>query len=97
MLCRIRPLLPREEGNSKPNKKGISTTNNNNKSGVNLSLKLASQHKLKISSETYQRDLVFNFDRILEPSEGQEAVSEEVSHLVTSCLDGFNVCIMAYG
>ena len=39
----------------------------------------------------------FFFDRVFDPSESQESVAEEVQNLVTSCLDGFNVCIMAYG
>jgi len=41
--------------------------------------------------------LTFKFDKVFDPSDTQEQVAEEVENLVTSCLDGFNVCIMAYG
>lgn len=39
----------------------------------------------------------FDFDCVFGPDSTQEQVFEEVQHLVTSVLDGFNVCIMAYG
>lgn len=44
-----------------------------------------------------EQSTTYKFDRIFDPSDAQPAVYEEVQHLVTSCLDGFNVCIMAYG
>jgi kinesin family protein C1 len=44
-----------------------------------------------------QKEHPFQFDRVFEPNINQHEVSEEVSHLVLSSLDGFNVCIMAYG
>ena len=31
------------------------------------------------------------------PVDGQEAVFEDVSHVVQSAVDGYNVCIFAYG
>jgi kinesin family member C2/C3 len=50
-----------------------------------------------VQNEHTQREQKYTFDRVFDPSEGQEAVAEEVQQLVTSCLDGYNVCIMAYG
>lgn len=44
-----------------------------------------------------KQDLIFKFDRVFDPSDSQDQVQEEVEHLVTSCLDGYNVCILAYG
>ncbi|EPS72260.1 hypothetical protein M569_02493, partial [Genlisea aurea] len=39
----------------------------------------------------------FKFDHVFRPEVSQDAVFEETLPLVTSVLDGFNVCIFAYG
>jgi kinesin family member C2/C3 len=40
---------------------------------------------------------IFKFDSVFSPGEDQEKVFEKTAPLVTSVLDGFNVCIFAYG
>ena len=39
----------------------------------------------------------FDFDRVFGPEVQQAGIFEDVSQLVTSALDGYNVCIFAYG
>ncbi len=39
----------------------------------------------------------YSFDRTLPPQTTQEGVFEEVSQLVQSALDGYNVCLFSYG
>jgi len=39
----------------------------------------------------------FEFDRVFNPADDQEAVFDDTEPLITSCVDGYNVAIIAYG
>ena len=39
----------------------------------------------------------FKFDRVFNDGDSQETVYDEVEDVVRSALDGYNVCIFAYG
>eukprot|EP00056_Hartaetosiga_gracilis_P002884 m.57531 g.57531 ORF g.57531 m.57531 type:complete len:1069 (+) comp11236_c0_seq1:97-3303(+) len=40
---------------------------------------------------------LFEFDQAYNPSTTQERVYEDTSPIITSCVDGYNVCFLAYG
>lgn len=45
----------------------------------------------KLKSSTY------SYDAVYEPGSSQESVFGDVEPVVTSAMDGYNVCIFAYG
>ncbi|XP_034528669.1 kinesin-like protein KIFC3 isoform X3 [Ailuropoda melanoleuca] len=43
------------------------------------------------------KPVTFELDKVFSPRASQQDVFQEVQALITSCIDGFNVCIFAYG
>ncbi|EFJ44338.1 Kif3C type kinesin-like protein [Volvox carteri f. nagariensis] len=82
VLCRVRPLLEKER-----------TAGGEG----HMPVKVTSEEALRVAAMDNKAEKDFEFDRVLAPDEGQDKLYDEVSALITSVLDGFNVAIMAYG
>ncbi|VFQ69089.1 unnamed protein product [Cuscuta campestris] len=81
VFCRCRPLNPDEVAN------GSSSV---------VDFDLSHENEIQIVSSDSSRKQ-FRFDHVFKPDDGQEAVFVETMPMVTSVLDGYNVCIFAYG
>ncbi|XP_068926671.1 kinesin-like protein KIF25 [Petaurus breviceps papuanus] len=92
--CRIRPLLPFD-------------TESGDAAFQNRSISLSEKVVHATDDETvlvrYSRpghplfNKTFQFERVYSPLESQKTVFGDVCPLLTSLLDGYNVCIMTYG
>ncbi|XP_054462025.1 kinesin-like protein KIFC1 [Anoplopoma fimbria] len=87
VFCRVRPLV--EGGLSKHIQLPVS----DNKT---ITLAKTEESHTGKAADT-QKNYNFNFDRVFGPQSSQQEVFEEISLLVQSALDGYNVCCFAYG
>uniref|UniRef100_A0A8C2X2L4 Kinesin-like protein n=1 Tax=Cyclopterus lumpus TaxID=8103 RepID=A0A8C2X2L4_CYCLU len=87
VFCRVRPLV--EGGLSKH----IQLAASDNKT---ITLAKTEESHTGKTADT-QKNYNFNFDRVFGPQSLQQEVFEEISLLVQSALDGYNVCCFAYG
>lgn len=60
-----------------------------------VAVKFPSNQEIQAMSQTGEK--TFLFDRVFDPSSSQREVFDDTLPLITSCVDGYNVCIMAYG
>ncbi|CAL2269188.1 unnamed protein product [Prunus armeniaca] len=81
VFCRCRPLNPNE----------ISTGSS---SVIEFESSLDNELQVICSDSSKKQ---FKFDHVFRPEDNQEAVFAQTKPIVTSVLDGFNVCIFAYG
>uniref|UniRef100_A0A4W5PW00 Kinesin-like protein n=1 Tax=Hucho hucho TaxID=62062 RepID=A0A4W5PW00_9TELE len=87
VFCRVRPL---QTGGQIDH---IQLPAHDNKA---LTLAKTEESHIGRSGDT-QKSYNFSFDRVFGPSIPQKDVFEEISLLVQSALDGYNVCCFAYG
>ncbi|KAL9691694.1 hypothetical protein QQ045_012120 [Rhodiola kirilowii] len=81
VFCRCRPLHPSEVGNG---------------STAVIEYDSCLENELQvICSDSSKKQ--FKFDHVFKPEDSQEAVFSQTSRVVTSVMDGYNVCIFAYG
>ncbi|CAL4893418.1 unnamed protein product [Urochloa decumbens] len=81
VFCRCRPL------NSDEVTRGCSSV---------VEIKASQETNLQFISSGKERK-TFTFDRVFGPEDNQEAVFSETVPVVRSVMEGFNVCIFAYG
>uniref|UniRef100_A0A7N0T4M1 Kinesin-like protein n=1 Tax=Kalanchoe fedtschenkoi TaxID=63787 RepID=A0A7N0T4M1_KALFE len=81
VFCRCRPLHPSEVGNG---------------STAVIEYDSCPENELQVICSDSSKKL-FKFDHVFKPEDSQEAVFSQTSPVVTSVMDGYNVCIFAYG
>lgn len=91
VFCRVRPALPSEPGSQAAQIKFPDTGTDSKEVEV-----LGPEEKSSLGNVT-TRNNAFSFDRVFTPESVNEDVFAEISQLVQSALDGYNVCIFCYG
>lgn len=88
VMCRVRPLLDESEGTA------ADLDFPDDKTSAQIYIKTEEKSAMgKTSTKTFP----FEFDRVFTPQIHNEEVFGEISQLVQSALDGYNVCIFCYG
>lgn len=90
VMCRVRPILSETEGDSANIKYPDA-----GKESKELEL-LGKEEKSSLGNVS-RKIHSFSFDRVFGPESQNQDVFEEISQLVQSALDGYNVCIFCYG
>ncbi|KAL2175153.1 P-loop containing nucleoside triphosphate hydrolase protein [Thermothelomyces heterothallicus CBS 202.75] len=89
VMCRVRPILDPSEGEEAK----IAFPDTKTSSQIDVT-----GPEEKSSLGVVSRKVIpFEFDRVFDPSVQNEEIFGEISQLVQSALDGYNVCIFCYG
>lgn len=89
VMCRVRPVLGEVEGVEA----GISFPDDK----TSTEILLAGPEEKSSLGVVSRKNYPFEFDRVFNPTAQNEEVFDEISQLVQSALDGYNVCIFCYG
>lgn len=88
VMCRVRPVIETEAGEARLSFPDLKTSAQIDVTGP----------EEKSSLGVISRKVIpFEFDRVFTPSVQNEDIFGEISQLVQSALDGYNVCIFCYG
>ncbi|KAK2483985.1 hypothetical protein H9L39_05777 [Fusarium oxysporum f. sp. albedinis] len=89
VMCRVRPALGNGEGEeakmSFPDDK------------TSAEIVLAGPEEKSSLGQITRKNYPFEFDRVFVPGTQNQEIFDEISQLVQSALDGYNVCIFCYG
>ncbi|KAK0652875.1 P-loop containing nucleoside triphosphate hydrolase protein [Cercophora newfieldiana] len=89
VMCRVRPVLNETEGSQAmiafPDLK------------TSAQIDVTGPEERSSLGHTIRKVIPFEFDRVFTPAIHNEEIFGEISQLVQSALDGFNVCIFCYG
>lgn len=90
VMCRVRPVFDAAEGDAAKLK-----FPDTDKESKELEI-LGKEEKSSLGNIT-RKTHSFTFDRVFGPESQNQEIFEEISQLVQSALDGYNVCIFCYG
>ncbi|GKZ32231.1 kinesin-like nuclear fusion protein [Aspergillus brasiliensis] len=91
VFCRVRPSLPSDPPTGSAQIQYPDETEDSKEIAV-----LGPEEKSSLGAIT-RKNSNFSFDRVFGPSTQNAEVFDEISQLVQSALDGYNVCIFCYG
>ncbi|KND87433.1 Kinesin-like protein klpA [Tolypocladium ophioglossoides CBS 100239] len=89
VMCRVRPALTNGEGEEAK----ISFPDDK----TSAEIILAGPEEKSSLGAVSRKNYPFEFDRVFTPGTQNEEIFDEISQLVQSALDGYNVCIFCYG
>lgn len=89
VMCRVRPVLDSSEGGEAK----IMFPDEKTSAQIDV---MGPEEKSSLGNVS-RKTIPFEFDRVFSPGVGNEEVFGEISQLVQSALDGYNVCIFCYG
>lgn len=89
VMCRVRPVLGDAEGEA------AKIAFPDDKTSAEIALQGAEE--VTAMGKVSRKSFNFEFDRVFAPNAMNQDVFDEISQLVQSALDGYNVCIFCYG
>lgn len=92
VFCRVRPAGSSEGSEVAPGRPAVAVASVGDLAGRGVEVAQPAGAGAR-EAQTHS----FGFDRVFAPGASQAEVFEEISQLVQSSLDGYKVCIFAYG
>ena len=90
VFCRVRPTLPHESDSA-------AEINFPDSALEGKEIEVMGAPERTLSGNTTIKTNPFSFDKVFSPKQQNGEIFEEISQLVQSALDGYNVCIFCYG
>ncbi|RMJ25302.1 kinesin-like protein [Aspergillus sp. HF37] len=91
VFCRVRPSLNNEDSTE------VAPIQYPDEAEESKEINLIGQEEKSSLGTVSRKNNNFSFDRVFGPSSQNGEVFDEISQLVQSALDGYNVCIFCYG